>query len=96
MKNNYIKLSFNNTITRLAGYPFGKAVFEEQVANNVDYENTPIIIEFPDQIIKSASSFTQGFFEVLIEKFGYNSIGNQIIIKSKNKSLIESIKNNLI
>lgn len=96
MEKNYFKLSFDNTITRLAGYPYGKSVFEKQIGNHIDFNEFPIVIEFPDQIIKSASSFTQGFFEELIEKLGYNAIGNQVIIKSQNESLIKSIEENLI
>lgn len=96
MENNYFKLKFNNTITRLAGYDYGQEVFKNQIAKKIDYQNTPIIIEFPDQIIRAASSFTQGFFEELKNRFGYNLIDNQVIIRSINQSLIDSIKINLM
>lgn len=96
MNQNYYKLKFNNTITRLAGYEFGENTFKEQIGETVDYSNTPIYIEFPEQVIKVASSFVQGFFRVLIDKFGYNLIGKEVIIETKNQSLIDSIKDNLM
>ena len=96
MNKTYFNLSFDKTITRLAGYDFGVETFEKQVEKNIDFENPPIHIEFPDNIIKAASSFVQGFFQTLIEHYGYALIGNQVLIESKNQSLIDSIKNNLI
>ncbi len=93
---NYFKLKFDKTVTRLAGYPYGESVFKEQIAGRVDYSDLPIKIEFPDNIIRSGSSFTQGFFKVFISKFGYNCIGNEVQIITKNQSLINSIKDNLI
>ena len=35
---NRIDLRFDNTITGLAGYQYGKKVFEEQVKKQIDYE----------------------------------------------------------
>lgn len=94
--NNTIKLVFDRTITRLAGYQFGENVFKQQVETEIDYNSIPITIEFPDNIIKAASSFTQGFFKEIIQKFGYDFIGKQVNIISPNQSLIESIKENLV
>lgn len=93
---NYFKLKFDKTITRLAGYPYGESVFEEQIAKKIDYSSLPIKIEFPDNIVRSGSSFTQGFFKVFISKYGYNFIDNEVQIITKNPSLINSIKDNLI
>ncbi len=96
MNNNYFKLEFNKTITRLAGYDYGESVFKDQISKKINYDNTPIKIEFPNNIVRSASSFTQGFFKEIISKFGYDFIGNQVEIITENPSLIDSIKNNLI
>lgn len=95
MKNSFV-LNFDKTITRLAGYDFGKQVFDNQIGKDIDFNNTPITIEFPDQIVRAASSFTQGFFKDLKDKLGYNLIGKQVIIKTKNQSLIDSIEKNLM
>lgn len=96
MNKNYFKLNFDKTITRLAGYPYGELVFREQIGDNIDYSCTPIIIEFPDNIIKSASSFTQGFFKEIISKYGYDFIDDKVKIVTKNQSLINSIKENIV
>lgn len=96
MNKNYFKLKFDKTITRLAGYDYGESVFNEQISSEIDYTDLPIKIEFPNNIVRSASSFTQGFFKEIISKFGYDFIGNQVEIITENPSLIESIKNNLI
>lgn len=94
--NNVINLKFNGTISRLAGYDFGKEVYEQQVRPYIgDYEKC-INIEFPSQIVKAASSFVQGFFEDFINRFGYDGIATRVNIISENNSLIRSIKDNLI
>ena len=94
-KNNFV-LKFDKTITRLAGYPFGESVYMEQISKDIDFLSLPIYIEFPPQIVKAASSFTQGFFKEFVAKFGYNCIDNQIKIITDNESLIKSIKENLM
>lgn len=94
-KNNFV-LKFDKTITRLAGYPFGESVYMEQISKDIDFSSPPIFIEFPPQIVKAASSFTQGFFKEFVENFGYNCIDNQIKIITANESLIKSIKENLM
>ena len=95
MEKNRFVLKFDNQVTRLAGYPYGKTVFEEQISKDIDYEFLPITIEFPKHIIKAASSFTQGFFESLVENFGYNLLDNQVILICDG-ALLESIKDNLV
>lgn len=95
--NNIFKLSFDKTVTRLAGFDYGHSVYKTQIENRgIDYDIVPITIEFPDHIILAASSFTQGFFEVIIQKYGYNALDNQVRIIAKNESLICSIKKNLM
>lgn len=96
MSKNYFKLNFDKTITRLAGYPYGESVFSEQIGDSIDYNCIPITIEFPDNIIKSASSFTQGFFKEIISKYGYDFIDEKVKIITKNQSLIDSIKENIV
>ncbi|MBQ6718554.1 MAG: DUF4325 domain-containing protein [Clostridia bacterium] len=95
-KTNHIKLVFDKATTRLAYYPYGKEVYEQQVKPNIDFSNDITYIEFPDQIVKAASSFVQGFFEDIISNIGYEAIEKKIVILSKNESLKSSIKTNLI
>ncbi|CCY66763.1 putative uncharacterized protein [Clostridium sp. CAG:678] len=96
MNNNTVKLQFDKAVTRLAGYEFGVKTYEDQINGKINFNELPITIEFPEQIVRVASSFAQGFFKALTEKFGYNLIGKEIILKSENQSLIDSIINNLL
>lgn len=82
---NKFKLKFNdNTITRLAGYTYGKKIFDEQVKGKIEYDKL-IIIEFPLQIERVASSFVQGFFEEIIENIGNLNFDKKVKIKASNK-----------
>ena len=51
-----INLQFPKSETRLAGFPYGEAVYNEQVKDIITFEDK-IEIVFPNQIEKVASSF---------------------------------------
>lgn len=89
-----IILSFDKATSRLAGNPYGKAVYKEQLADNLDFNKMNIVI-FPDSIERVASSFTQGMFEEIVQKLGYDGIENHIKIKAKNSELEKSIYEDL-
>lgn len=91
-----IHLTFDKAVTRLAGYEYGKKVFKEQIASEVDLVNNTIYIVFPKEIVKAASSFVQGFFSDIIEQIGYGAIGKTVIIQSPNADFKDSVMNNLI
>lgn len=93
--NNEIKLSFDKTVTRLAGNPYGRLVYEEQVKGKVDY-NEVVYITFPDEIIYIASSFVQGFFDEIIKKVGVLGVGRQVIITANGIDVNKTIIKNLI
>ena len=63
---NKVELKFDKTVTRLAGNPYGRLVYEEQVKGKVDFGKT-VYITFPDEIIYIASSFVQGFFDEIVK-----------------------------
>ncbi len=90
---NRVELLFDSTITRLAGYPFGKEVYDKQVRGKLDYSKVAYI-EFPTQIVKAASSFTQGFFEEIINEVGFDGLDEKIILVCST-TLKESIISNL-
>lgn len=92
---NRIALRFDNTLTRLAGYDFGEETFKTQVEGKFDSKKPPITIAFPDNIIKTSSSFVQGFFEKFVVLYGFKCIGKEIIIDSKSKKLKKQIKENI-
>ncbi len=95
-KTQRIKLSFSDkTVTRLAYYPYGKQIYEEQIKPYINFSDEVTCIIFPNHIVKLASSFVQGFFEDIIEHLGYDAIGTKIIIESANESLKKSVFENL-
>lgn len=59
----------DKTLTKLAGNPFGRELFQEQVKDKIDLNNQ-FIIEIPDQIDYLATSFVQGFFGEIYKKIG--------------------------
>lgn len=94
MKNRF-ELDLDDSITRLAGFEYGKTVYEEQVKGEIDFD-APIVIIFPDNIKKIASSFVQGFFGELMEKIGVSGIKSQVEVESINPQLKNSIVENLL
>lgn len=94
MEKNHVCLRFDSVVTRLAGFDYGKEIYQAQVENQIDF-SCPVVIEFPDRIIKIASSFVQGFFEDIIKQVGLNQIGNQVKVVARSPELVASIFNNL-
>ena len=89
-----ITLTFDKTITRLAGYPFGKNIYNQQVKDQIDFENGTCIV-FPEQIVRIASSFVQGFFEEIVKVVSVSEVGRKIDIKCNGDELRNSIINDL-
>lgn len=90
-----IELKFDKTATGLAGNPFGRKVYEEQVKSKYKDYSEKLMIKFPDNIDKVASSFVQGFFSDLVEEIGYEGIEKNIIIEASNPELSKAIKDRL-
>lgn len=89
-----IYLIFSKSETRLAGFPYGEAIYKNQVEKNFTLGDE-ITIVFPKQIEKIASSFVQGFFAVLVTEIGYKGIEEKIIIESGSEKLTSSIWKNI-
>lgn len=89
-----IRLEFDKTVTRLAGYPYGKQVYETQVGNTIDFTQG-VQIEFPEQIVSIASSFVQGFFDEIVKKVGILGVGKQVIVVAPSIDVEEKIIKNL-
>lgn len=90
---NKVLLSFDQTITRLAGYSYGKETYDKQIAGKLDFTKTASI-EFPTQIVKAASSFVQGFFEDIIRQVGIEGIDKTVVLICT-ETLKTSIMDNL-
>lgn len=94
MMNNEIRLCFDKKTTRLAGNPYGRSVFGEQVEDKINYDTINIII-FPENIEKVASSFVQGFFSSVVETVGYAGFDKVVLIKARSEQLAEDIRKDL-
>ena len=94
-KENVIYLRFEKSDDRLAGNPYGKKIFRDQVSNFIKYDQKNIIV-FPDQIRWVASSFVQGFFSEVVEKIGYANFDSIIQIKARNSEVAQNIRKDLL
>lgn len=94
-KENVINLCFDKSDDRLAGYPYGRKVFKDQVSNKIRYDQNNHIV-FPDQIRWVASSFVQGFFSEVVERVGYANFDNVITIKAQSGDLEKNIRKDLL
>lgn len=59
----------DKTLTKLAGNPFGRELFQEQVKGKIDLSKK-FVIEIPDRIDYLATSFVQGFFGEIYKQIG--------------------------
>lgn len=93
-----VKLIFDKSQTRLAGFPYGETTYREQVKpiyDKISDENEQVKLVFPNQIEKVASSFVQGLFSELINSIGYEKIEERFIIESSNEKLTARIQENI-
>lgn len=83
----YIKLYFDDkTMSNLAGYDFGKKVYDAQVRGKIDLSRE-FSFEFPEQIKGVASSFVQGFFADIVAQIGLLATEQRTKIVSVNKRI---------
>ena len=89
-----ITLSFDKSLTKLAGNPFGRSTYNNQAKSLIDFEQQIHII-FPDQIDNIASSFVQGFFEDIVFHIGIEGVAKNVDVTSSIPDLKAFIVNNL-
>lgn len=90
-----VKIEVKKSLTKLAGYSYGKSLYENQVKGKIDLKDGIEII-FPDNIEDMASSFIQGFFYELVEKIGIKGIERQVNIVAADNMIKDKIIKNLI
>ena len=89
-----IELNFDKSLVGLAGNPFGKKSFERMV--NIDIpDDDSIVLVFPDNIKKIASSFVQGFFSKWVTEYGIEYVKDHIVIETPYENLKEYILDNI-
>lgn len=91
---NEIHLVFDKSTTRLVGNPYGKTVYKQQVKEKLDFTKKNVIM-FPNNIVKVASSFTQGLFSEIIGLIGYSGVEKMIEIETGNEELTKNMYEDL-
>lgn len=89
-----INLEFEKSQTKLAGNPFGRQVYSEQVKNKINY-NDEVTFIFPERIDGIATSFIQGFFADMVKNIGITGIKNMVTIQSSIPNLKNIVLYNL-
>ena len=92
---NTIQLQFSNATVALAGNPYGKKVFEEQVRPKIDSLDDDTTIVLPSQIEFVTSSFIQGFFDTWLHHYGVENTKKHVKIDAANKSVVDYIWDNI-
>lgn len=93
MENN-IELVFDKMITNLAGNRFGKNVYMEQIEKKIDVNKKNIVI-IPSEIEDIASSFIEGIYKMLGEKYGKPNAVQIMELLAKNEETQEKIENSI-
>lgn len=91
---NEVMLSFNKSLTNLAGYDYGKQVYDNQIAGKIDIDKE-FTIGFPPAIKGVASSFVQGLFKDIVDKIGLSATEKRLKIVAEN-NLSDSIRKKLM
>lgn len=94
MIENSVTLEFSKSLISLAGYDFGKSIYNDQIKDKLDF-SVEFEIIFPDRIEFIASSFIQGLFSEIVSKIGLLSTENRLIVKCGTESLEKSVKSKL-
>lgn len=89
-----IQLNFANDFTAIAGFSFGRRIYEEQVRDKI-FSEDKIEIVFPSYIEKISSSFIEGFFSEIVEVIGYRNISKRVVIRAATSKLTNKIKREL-
>lgn len=79
---NVITLTFEKTLSSIAGYELGEEIYNTQVKALYKPGEENIIV-FPNQIERIAISFIQGFIAGLIDKVGYTNMLNEVKVQGQ-------------
>lgn len=90
-----VKLSFDNSLSSLCGYPFGQKTYKDQVASFFD-ESDVLEIVIPSTIDSVSMSFAQGFISDIAEKYGISNVEKYIVIKSSYNRVVNKFKEAII
>ena len=75
-----VKLSFGKLITCLAGNRFGRETYKKQIADKMTDQG--VIAILPENINDIASSFYEGLFAGLSEKYGTDRAHELLVLRT--------------
>ena len=78
-----VHLIFDKLITSLAGNRFGRETYRKQISSSMTEEGVDAIL--PDNIEDIASSFYEGLFAELNEKYGTERAHELLIVSTNNE-----------
>ena len=75
-----VKLAFNSQLTGLAGNRFGRETYKKQIADKMTDQGVVAIL--PENISDIASSFYEGLFAELSEKYGTDRAHELLVLST--------------
>lgn len=91
---NKIEIKVDKTLNNLAGNRFGRSIYQEQIKADID-ENATNVVVLPKQIEDIASSFIQGMYSELSEKYGRERALDMMVLQSENEEVAKKIEYSL-
>lgn len=88
---NRIDLKFDKLVRDLTGNPFGRKVFNEQVKPSLKNDVLNVIV-IPEEINDVGSSFVQGIYFALSEKYGKEKALNIMQIDCVNSFIVDKVR----
>lgn len=88
--NNVIRIEVSKTLSNLAGNRFGREVFSEQIREKLKADEINEIV-IPKEIKDIASSFVQGIYSEICEKYGKEKASTMMVLKSENDDVMKKI-----
>ena len=94
MKENIINLKFRGTLTDLSGNRLGDEVYVAQISKKIDIGKKNIV-HFPDTIEYLGSSFIEGMYKRLAEKYGKKEATEIMQLTSQNEECKRKIEKSI-
>ncbi len=91
---NRFELEFDKSMTCIAGFEYGREIFEKEIRDKISYTDK-ITIVFPDRVVRVASSFVQGLFKEIIDNIGYEGVDSMVDIEAGSEKLKEQIRSRI-
>lgn len=89
-----ITLQFDKLVVDLTGNTLGRTTFKHQIEPYFDAENVTVV-EIPETIDDVGSSFVQGIYSFISEKYGKSRALEMLRLESENPEIMGKIHKSL-